>query len=96
MSYMYCHPFSCVCVVCRALSVNFLHFHLLLENAKSDFTETWQELSLGVGESKLFKWYMRALGEGPQGPKPCTFQTSSSPDPEVDQSSSVVCRYLLR
>ena len=49
----YCHPFSSV--VHRALSVNFLHFHLLLENAWLDFNQTWQESSLGVGDSKLFK-----------------------------------------
>ena len=33
----------------------FLHFHLLLENALLDFNQTWQESSLGVGDSKLFK-----------------------------------------
>ena len=36
-------------------SVNFLYFHLLLENARLDFNETWQELSLGVVDSKLLK-----------------------------------------
>ena len=49
----YCRPFSSV--VRRASSVNFLHFHLLLENAWLDFNQTWQESSLGVGDSKLFK-----------------------------------------
>ena len=43
------------CVVRRPSSVNFLHFHLLLENACLDFNQTWQESSLGVGDSKLFK-----------------------------------------
>ena len=38
---------------------------------------------------------MGAQGEDPQGPTPCKFQTSS-PDPEIEQSSYVVCRYLLR
>ena len=42
-------------VVRRPSSVNFLHFHLLLENAWLDFNQTWQESSLGVGDSKLFK-----------------------------------------
>ena len=56
----YCRPFSSVvrrasCVVRRPSSVNFLHFHLLLENAWLDFNQTWQESSLGVGDSKLFK-----------------------------------------
>ena len=49
----YCRPFSSV--VRRPSSVNFLHFHLLLENAWLDFNQTWQESSLGVGDSKLFK-----------------------------------------
>ena len=56
----YCRPFSSVVrrassVVRRPSSVNFLHFHLLLENAWLDFNQTWQESSLGVGDSKLFK-----------------------------------------
>ena len=34
-------------------------------------------------------------GEGPKGPKPCKSQTSSSPDPEGEQSSYVVCRGTL-
>ena len=51
----YCRPFSCVVVVRRPSSVNFLHFHLLLENAWLDFNQTWQKSSLGVGDSKLFK-----------------------------------------
>ena len=84
----------------RPSSVNFLHFHLLLENAWLDFNQTWQESSLGVGDSKLFKIVcvvpMGAQGEGPKGPKPCKFQTSSSPDPEGEESSYVVCRYLVR
>ena len=51
----YCRPFSSV--VRRASSVvrKLLHFHLLLENAWLDFNQTWQESSLGVGDSKLFK-----------------------------------------
>ena len=71
----YCHPFSSVV---RRPSVNFLHFHLLLENAWLDFNQTWQESSLGV----VCVAPMGAQGEGPKGPKPCKFQTSSSPDPE--------------
>ena len=55
-----CFRPSCVvrrasCVVRRASSVNFLHFHLLLENTWLDFNQTWQESSLVVGDSKLFK-----------------------------------------
>ena len=93
----YCRPFSSV--VRRASSVKFLHFHLLLENAWLDFNQTWQESSLGVGDSKLFKsyvWPHGGQGEGPKGPKPCKFQTSSSPDPEGEWWSYVVCRYLIR
>ena len=80
----YCRPFSSV--VRRPSSVNFLHFHLLLENAWLDFNQTWQESFLEVGDSKVVQIVcvapMGAQGEGPKGPKPCKFQTSSSPDPE--------------
>ena len=65
------------------------HLHVvLLENAWSDFNQTWQESSLGTGDSKLFIVHMAPIGareRAPQGPKPCKFQTSS-PDPEVEQS----------
>ena len=44
----YCRPFSSI--VRRASSVHFLHFHLLLENAWVDFSQTWQESSLGLGD----------------------------------------------
>ena len=40
------------------LSINSLHFHLLLESAWSDVNQTWQELSFIAGNSKLFKWNM--------------------------------------
>ena len=56
-------------------------------NAWLDFNQTWQESSLGAGDSKVFIYVatMGAQGEGPQGPKLCKFQTSS-PDPvEVEQ-----------
>ena len=45
-------------------------------------TQTWQESSLGAGDSKLFIWVhvapMGGPGGGPQGPKLCKFQTSFS------------------
>ena len=77
----YCRPFSSVVrrpssvvrrpssVVRRPSSVNFLHFHLLLENAWLDFNQTWQESSLGVGDSKLFKSYVWPPW-GPRGRPP--------------------------
>ena len=40
--------------LCKKLTV-----HLLFENAWSDFNQTWQESSLGAGDSKLFIWYMQ-------------------------------------
>ena len=70
----YCRPSPSI-VRCL-LSVNFLHFHLLEENAWSDFNETWQESSLGMGHSKLFKWYQWppwGPGGGPQGPNHVKF-----------------------
>ena len=66
----------------RASSVNFLHFHLLLENARSDFNKTWQESSSRVGVQMVPMAPMGALGEGPQGSKQCQYQTSSSPELE--------------
>ena len=39
---------------------------------------------------------MGGQGEGSKGPKSCKFQTSSSPDPEDEQSSYVACRYLVQ
>ena len=55
---------------------------------------------LGVGDSKFFKWYMYvdpmgAQGESPKGQNHANFKITSSPDPEVEQSSYVVFRYLL-
>ena len=76
----YCRPFLCI-------------VHKLFT-----FSETWQEPFLGVGDSKLFKWYLWppwGPWGGPPRAKTCKFQTSSSLDPEVEQSSYVVCRYLL-
>ena len=37
-----------------------------------DFNQTWQESSLGAGDSHVA--LMGGQGEGPQGPKPCKFQ----------------------
>ena len=72
----YCRPFSSV--VRRASSVNFLHFHLLLENAWLDFNQTWQESSLGVGDSKLFKSYVwppwGPRGRAPKGQNHANFK----------------------
>ena len=74
----YCRPFSSVVVVRRASSVNFLHFHLLLENALLDFNQTWQESSLGVGDSKLFKSYVwppwGPRGRAPKGQNHANFK----------------------
>ena len=65
-------------VVRRASSVNFLHFHLLLENAWLDFNQTWQESSLGVGDSKLFKSYvwppLGPRGRAPKGQNHANFK----------------------
>ena len=72
----YCRPFSSV--VRRPSSVNFLHFHLLLENAWLDFNQTWQESSLGVGDSKLFKSYVwppwGPRGRAPKGQNHANFK----------------------
>ena len=43
-----------VCLSVR-LSVNFTHFHLLLQNHWAKFNQTWHKASLGKGDSSLFK-----------------------------------------
>ena len=53
-----CHPLS-VCLSVHLfvvrLSVNFSHFHLLLQNYKANFNQTWDKASLGESDSSLFK-----------------------------------------
>ena len=47
-------------ITCRpsslCLSVNFSNFHLLLQNHWANFNQTWHKVSLGEGDSSLFKW----------------------------------------
>ena len=52
-----CHPSSVCLSVCPSirLSVNFSHFHLLLQNHWANFNQTWHKASLGEGNSSLFK-----------------------------------------
>ena len=45
-------PSVCLSV---CLSVNFSHFHLLLQNHWANFNQTWHKVSLGEGDSSLFK-----------------------------------------
>ena len=44
-------------VVCPSfrLSVNFSHFHLLLQNHLANFNQTWHKVFLGEGDSSLYK-----------------------------------------
>ena len=53
------HLSSVVCLSVRlpsvCLSVNFSHFHLLLQNHWAVFNQTWHKVSLGEGDSSLFK-----------------------------------------
>ena len=48
------HLSSVVCLSVR-LSINFSHFHLLLQNHWDNFNQTWHKASLGEGDSSLFK-----------------------------------------
>ena len=94
----YCRPFSSV--VRRPSSVNFLHFHLLT-NAWLHFNQTWQESSLGVGDSKLFKSYVwppwGPRGRAPKGQNHANFKhLLLQIQKENVMSSYVVCRYLIR
>ena len=51
----------------RPSCVNCLYFHLLLDNAWLDFNQTWQESSLGIGDSKLIQIVMYGPHGGPGG-----------------------------
>ena len=46
------------------LSVNFSHFHLLLQNHWANFNQTWHKVSLGEGNSSLFKWRAPPFSKG--------------------------------
>ena len=52
-----------VCLSVRP-SVNFSHFHLLLQNHWTNFNQTWPKASLGEGDSSLFKWRARPFPSG--------------------------------
>ena len=83
----------------RPSSVNFLHFHLL-ENAWLDFNQTWQESSLGVGDSKLFKSYVwppwGPRGRAPKGQNHANFKHLLLQIQKEKWWSYIVCRYLIR
>ena len=38
-----------------SVCLNFSHFHLLLQNYKANFNQTWDKASLGESDSSLFK-----------------------------------------
>ena len=48
----------CLSVFCLSvrLSVNFSHFHLLLQDHWANFNQTWHKVSPGEGDSSMFKW----------------------------------------
>ena len=43
---------ACLSICC---SVNFSHFHLLLQNRQANFNQTWHKSFLSNGNSSLFK-----------------------------------------
>ena len=59
----------------------------------------WQESSLGARDSKSFIGYMwppwGPRQRAPKGQNHANLKVTSSPDPEVEQSSYVVFKYLL-
>ena len=57
------HLSSVVCLSVR-LSVNFSHFHLLLQNHWANFNQTWHKVSQGEGDSNLFKWRAMSFPKG--------------------------------
>ena len=85
---------------CRPSSVNFLHVSSSSWKRMVGFYPNLAGIILRGRGFQVVQIVcvapMGAQGEGPKGPKPCKFQTSSSPDPEGEESSYVVCRYLVR
>ena len=54
---------SSVCpLVCQ--SENFWHFHLLLQNHRTNFNKTWHKASFGLGDSSLFRWRATPFSRG--------------------------------
>ena len=45
-------------------SVNFSHFHLLLQNHWVNFNQSWHKASLGKGDLSLFKWRALSFSKG--------------------------------
>ena len=45
------------------LSVNFLHFHFLFQNPRAIFNQTWHKVSVGGGNSVLFKWRIQPFSK---------------------------------
>ena len=61
------------------LSVNFSHFHLLSNNHRANFNQTWYKASLVEGNSSLFEWRAMPFSKeiflrttGPISTKRCT------------------------
>ena len=53
-----------VVVVVVAVVVNFLRFHLLLQNHWANFSQSWHKSYLGKGNLKLFKWRALLFSKG--------------------------------
>ena len=45
-------------------SINFSHFHLLFQNHRDNFNQTWHKASFCEGDSSLFKWRALTLFKG--------------------------------
>ena len=61
-----CGPWSVRPSVCPSvrLSVDFSHFHLLLQNHWANFNQTWHKVSLVKWDSSLFKWRAPPFSKG--------------------------------
>ena len=46
------------------LSVNFSHFHLLLQNQWANFNQTWHKAFISGGNSSLCKWRATSFSKG--------------------------------
>ena len=76
----------------------FIYFLITHGRRWSDFNQTWQDSSLGAGDSKSFIWFMwppwGPRERAPEGQNHANFKVTSSPDPEVEQSSYQMPSYV--
>ena len=74
-----------VVVIVVVVVVNFSHFHLLLQNHRANFNQTWHKATFSKGNSSLYKWRGPPFSKGRLLPNfkntLMELKESSSPEP---------------